>query len=72
MLIISFFSRFSDESKANDSQQSEKGSKNGENANMEVESSEKDENVVSDADKMKENDEFKDAKETANDDKRMY
>lgn len=50
-------------------QQSEKSSKNCENSDMEVANSEKHENATSDSAKMKENDEYKDVEETANDDK---
>lgn len=63
---------FSNENKMNDSKQSEKGSKNGENANTEVDGSEKDENATNSV-KTKENDEYKDTEENANDIKsRMY
>ncbi|XP_014488480.1 PREDICTED: serrate RNA effector molecule homolog isoform X2 [Dinoponera quadriceps] len=59
----------SDENKIDDIQQSEKGSKDCENINMEVVNSGKDENAISDSAKMKENDEYKDVEEVANDDK---
>lgn len=49
--------------------QSEKDSKNNQPADMKVESAEKDRNAVPDSDKIKENDENKDVKESINDDK---
>lgn len=54
-----------------DSQRDEKDSKNDQNANMEVESSVKDENAASNSNKTKENEdvESKDVEETADDDK---
>lgn len=49
--------------------QIEKGSKNGQSSNMDVESSEKDRTVTSETDKTKESNENKAEKETANDEK---
>lgn len=58
---------FSDENK---DEHSEKSAKINETTVLKVESSEKDENAISDSDKIKQNDdECKDVEETANDDK---
>lgn len=61
---------FSEENKVDDSQHDEKDSKNDQNANMEVESSVKDENA-SESNKVKENEdvEGKDVEETTDDNK---
>lgn len=52
-----------------DTQQSEKKSKNCENIDTRVANSEKDENAISDSVKMKENDEYKNIEEITNDEK---
>lgn len=68
--IIIFFCLFHfSEGKTDEKQQGEKESKNGESAGTQVQSLKKDENETCHSDKAKENDELKDAEETANDDK---
>lgn len=69
IIFLGFFC-FSDKKKLDDTPKTEKTtSKNGQDNEMEVESSEKDGTVVSDSDKAKENDENKDVKETTSDEK---
>lgn len=63
---------FSDGNKTDNTQQSEKGSKNCENIVTEAVSTEKNENAASDSTKVKENDEYKGVEEVANDKPRMY
>jgi len=63
---------FSDKNKLDDIPQNEKGSKNGQSGNMEIENFEKDRNIMSNSEKTKENEENKDVKEINDEKLRTY